>query len=51
MAPKMKDRKVKRSVETEEHKRERRVKARIRHWRRTGVSDRTIDWMKREGWL
>jgi hypothetical protein len=26
-------------------------KRREKHWRKTGVSDATINWMKKEGWL
>jgi len=31
--------------------RQKREKARAAHWRRTGVSDRTIGWMRRGGML
>ena len=41
-------------IETPEEKRKRlrkNEKARERHWRKTGVSDRTINWMKDTGQL
>ncbi len=41
-------------VETEEDRikrLERNKKARERHWRKTGVGDCTINWMKRNNWL
>lgn len=30
---------------------EQREKRRAAHWRRTGVSDTTVSWMKKGGWL
>jgi len=37
-------------VDKEKRKRRNR-NARERHWRNTGVSSNTIDWMKQTGWL
>jgi hypothetical protein len=38
--------------ETEKEKRLRKnKKAREQHWRKTGVSEHTIKWMKDSGWL
>lgn len=35
----------------EEARQRKNAKARERHWRKTGVSDSTIRWMKDGGWL
>jgi len=37
--------------EIEKRKQDKRRKGRERHWRNTGVSERTINWMKDYGWL
>jgi hypothetical protein len=36
---------------TNEQRAKRNAKARERHWRKTGVGDGTINWMKQTGWL
>lgn len=42
---------VVRKIESATEAAERREQSRARHWRRTGVSDSTISWMKRGGLL
>lgn len=45
---------MKRKPESPEQKAkrlERNRKARARHWRKTGVSESTINWMRNQNWL
>jgi hypothetical protein len=47
-----KKRAVKKETGEQREKRlERNRKARENHWRKTGVGDGTINWMKQTGWL